>query len=201
MLVGFARKFVGTTEDAEEIVQDFFCSWWDRRREIQPQAALRSYLFTSVRNRCLNRIEHLKVRQNTESGVRDALESWGSNQNPVQVVEGLELKERIASVVEELPDRCREVFVKSRYEGKKYSEIAAEMDISPRTVETQVGKALKILRGALRDLVPLLIWMLLFGGGIGGGNETALKKNEINIELAYGYLDPELSPNWNRWKT
>lgn len=211
MLVGYARKLLGGVEDAEEVVQDFFCHWWDRRTELQPGTSLQSYLFTSVRNRCLNRLDHLKVRQKTEEGIREALAGWGSKSDPVQQTEALELEERIARAVEELPDRCREVFLKSRYEGKRYEQIAEEMQISPRTVETQIGKALRHLRGALRDLFPaiLVVLGLSFFGKAHFPDSTAERKSRYEAEkkiekkrtAGYGFGGAELSQPWKRWKT
>lgn len=164
LLVGFARRFIPGTEDTEEIVQDLFVQLWDRRDQLAPTTSLRSYLFTAVRNRCFNFLQHQKVRQQSQEAIAERLEEQGRQSNPAEHLEQQELEQRILAAIQELPERCRKVFYASRFEGKKYKEIAAEMDISPRTVEVQVGKALKHLRKALKDILPLIIWWLSMGG-------------------------------------
>ena len=163
-LVAYGRRFLDNPADAEEAVQDLFCQLWEKRADFDPHVSLRSYLFTAIRNRCYNRIEHFKVRQKSESEVAEGIEARGRTNDPGQLLEGRELEDRIAAAIGDLPERCRQVFVLSRYEGKKYKEIAQELDISPRTVEVQVGKALKHLRTVLHDILPLLMLWWWSGG-------------------------------------
>ncbi len=164
-LVGFARRFVQDPDESEELVQDFFFQLWEKRQQFSLSTSLRSYLFTAVRNRCFNYLQHHKVRRQHQEGIADRLTSLGQSSGPQEQLEHGELAQRIDAAVEALPPRCREVFVASRYEGKKYKEIAESLGISPRTVEVQIGKALKQLRSALKDILPLIIWWLTLGGG------------------------------------
>lgn len=160
MLCHFARKFVGDMDEAEELVQDLFAQLWERREQLQVETSAKSYLFSAARNRCLNYIKHRKVReQHSESVLASPLES---EPDATQALEAAELQSRIQATIQGLPPRCREVFVLSRFEGKKYQEIATQLGISPRTVEVQIGKALKILREDLREYLPLaLLWLIL----------------------------------------
>ena len=159
-LCGFARKFIHNPMDAEELVQEMFVQLWDKRAGFQPTTSLKAYLYAAVRNRCFNHLEHLKVRQKSQDAVAQRIEEQGRQSNPVQLMEESETQVRIEQAIADLPDRCRQVFELSRYEGLKYAEIAKKLDISPKTVEVQIGKALRQLRGSLRDLLPFLIAIL-----------------------------------------
>jgi RNA polymerase sigma-70 factor (ECF subfamily) len=160
MLCNFSRKFVGDMDEAEELVQDLFAQLWEKREQLKVETSPQSYLFSAARNRCLNHLKHRKVRdQHAQSVLAAPLQS---EPDATQALEAAELQSRIQAAIDLLPARCREVFVLSRFQGKKYQEIATQMGISPRTVEVQIGKALKILREALRDYLPLsLLWLIL----------------------------------------
>ncbi len=162
-LVGFARKFIQDPAEAEELVQEMFCQLWDKRASFQPTTSLKAYLYAAVRNRCFNHLEHLKVRKKSQEAIAQRITDQGRQSSPVQLMEETETQVRIEEAISELPERCRQVFELSRYEGLKYAEIAKRLDISPKTVEVQIGKALRQLRGALRDLLPFwiaLVWIL-----------------------------------------
>lgn len=155
-LCGFARKFVKDPAEGEELVQELFCHLWDKRTDFHPTTSIKAYLYGAVRNRCFNRLEHLKVREKSQEAVAETLRNQGTQANPTQLLEASETQLRIEAAIGELPERCRQVFELSRYEGLKYNEIAHELNISPKTVEVQIGKALKYLRTALRDILPLV---------------------------------------------
>ena len=140
----FALRFVKEEEAAKEIVQEAFISLWERRESIDPERQVKSYLSTSVRNRCLN-----YLRDNKRfNGTLLTLE----NLNPAPSTEEhdrLELNElsiQIYNAIAELPEKCREVFQLNRFENMKYQEIANHLQISVKTVETQMSKALAHLR-------------------------------------------------------
>lgn len=155
-MCGFARKFVKDPAEGEELVQELFCQLWDKRLDFKPTTSIKAYLYGAVRNRCFNRLEHLKVRERSQEGIAETLRNQGHQSSPTQLLEAQETQIRIETAVSELPDRCRQVFELSRYEGLKYNEIAHELNISPKTVEVQIGKALKYLRASLRDILPLV---------------------------------------------
>lgn len=159
-LCGFARKFTSDPAEGEELVQEMFCQLWDKRSGFNPTTSLKAYLYAAVRNRCFNYLEHQKVRQRSQEAVTQRIAEQGRQSSPVQLMEETETQVRIEHAIAELPDRCREVFELSRYDGLKYAEIAKKLEISPKTVEVQIGRALKHLRGALSDLLPFLVGIL-----------------------------------------
>lgn len=159
VLCGFAYKFTEDMDQAEELVQELFVQLWDKRETLVPNSSVKSYLFTATRNACLNHLKHQKVRAKFAEAVQaQPMPQMG---DAGEALEAAELKARIELAIEDLPERCREVFVMSRYEGLKYQEIADKLQISARTVEVQVGKALKMMRDHLRDFLPVVLWLLL----------------------------------------
>lgn len=163
-LCGYARKLVGDGDTAEEVVQNIFVQLWERRDHLSVSSSPRAYLFSATRNACLNHLDHLKVRHRHAEAVQALPLDQAAD--AAAALELQELNARIHDAIELLPERCREVFVLSRFESLKYDEIAERLAISPRTVEVQIGKALKFLRDHLRELLPLLVVLLpwLFDG-------------------------------------
>lgn len=159
-LVHFARKYVMADDLAEEVVQEVFSNLWIKSGALEIKTTVKSYLFGAVRNACLNFLKHEKVKlafANNERFVQSEAEI-------TDFLELDELKERIEQAYAKIPDKCREIFEMSRHEGKKYQEIADELNLSVKTVENQMGKALKILREELKDYIFLLIWLMWHGG-------------------------------------
>jgi RNA polymerase sigma-70 factor (ECF subfamily) len=142
----YAASIIHSQEDGEEIVQDLFFQIWEKRQQLHITSSLKSYLYRSVRNRCLNFIKHQKVKEKYR---QEAVQQFSEavNEPPSDAPE---LKEKIQAAITTLPARCREVFELSRFEGLKYREIAEVLGISPKTVEVQMGKALKTLRKELK---------------------------------------------------
>lgn len=151
-LFHYAYTIVKETDAAKDIVQAAYIKLWEKRNGIDMENSARSYLYTSVYNLSLNTIRNRKSREGHHQQIRP-VESISEPNSAEQK----ELSKRINEEIEKLPGRCREVFYKSRIEGKKYALIAEEMDISVKTVEAQIGKALKILRETLSDLATILI--------------------------------------------
>jgi RNA polymerase sigma-70 factor (ECF subfamily) len=111
-----------------------------------------------VRNACLNVIKHEKIKQLHVAGELAVAER--TVESVSDTIMGSELENRILQAMEKLPEQCRLVFKLSRFEELKYAEIAAQLGLSVKTVENQMGKALKIMRDQLRDYLPLLIVLL-----------------------------------------
>ncbi len=153
-LCSFACKYIPDFDDAKGVVHDVFVSVWNKFGELPPGINHKSYLYTSVRNRCFNFIRNNKRKVGLDAADEAdyALEDAG--------LEAKELEEAIAAAIASLPDKCREVFELSRYEGKKYGEIADLMGISVKTVEGQMSKALRVLR---EKLAPFLSIIILLG--------------------------------------
>jgi len=158
-LCGYAVKYVWELEQAEEIVQDLFFNLWNKRSDLYISSSLESYLFRAVRNACLNYIKYKKIRDNYASLVQDTHNpAQGLNENPVET---LELQKKIDEAIESMPPERKKVFLLSRYEGLKYKEIAEKLGISIKTVEAQMGKALKFLREELKEFMVILILILI----------------------------------------
>ena len=152
-LASFAFRFVQSSYEAEEVVSDVFYKLWKNRKNIQITSSLQSYLFTSVRNKCLDK---LRVENRKNQCDDSILVNFTSNiSNPLQHTLGEELRKRIETAIEALPRDRKRIFRLSRDNGLKYKEIAALLNISIKTVETQMGRALKYLRRELKEYIHL----------------------------------------------
>lgn len=153
-LCNYAYSFLYDRDEAEEVVQSAFMNVWDKRQTIDVQSSLKAYLYRMVRNACLNAIKHNKVRQDYIA--LQVVKGEPTHESVTQHVLAGELEQRIEMAMKALPAQCRLVFQLSRFEEMKYAEIAEQMNISVKTVENHMGKALKILREQLKDYLPLL---------------------------------------------
>jgi RNA polymerase sigma-70 factor (ECF subfamily) len=149
-LVGVAEPMLGDRASAEEIAQDVMLELW-RRREALNVESLRAYLIRAARNRALNQIRHDKVTRLAEPFAAGETTAPSSAESDLA---DQEIEQAVRDAVQQLPDRCREVFELSRVHGLKYSEIASTLDISINTVEAQMGKALRMLRERLASFLP-----------------------------------------------
>jgi RNA polymerase sigma-70 factor (ECF subfamily) len=154
-LVIYATQFAVDELQAEDIVQNMFIKLWEKRQRVKLVDSLKSYFFTSVRNSCLNSLKHQQVESKYIGQLYDMSEKNLLYQPNLYIAS--ELQEIIRQAIDELPERCREVFVMSRLEQMKNDEIAEKLNLSKRTVETHISHALKILRVKLKDYLPLLI--------------------------------------------
>lgn len=159
-LCSYAYTFLQDKEEAEEIVQSTFMSVWEKHNTISIRTSVKSYLYAMVRNACLNVIKHEKIKQ--KHAVEEIALSPHSHDSVSSTVASLELETKIQEAMEKLPEQCRLVFKLSRFEELKYSEIAEQLNISVKTVENHMGKALKIMREQLKDYLPIII--VLMGG-------------------------------------
>lgn len=156
-LCNFALQFLNDRDQAEEVVQGLFVKLWEKRTGITIETSLKNYLFSSVRNQCLNLIQHEKVKKIHEGPIREALFSDNAEE---EYFIGSELTSRIAFAVESMPEKRREIFRLSREEGLKYREIAEKLNLSIKTIETQMGLALKYLRENLGRALLLFCFLL-----------------------------------------
>ena len=157
-LVHYACKVLGDQDEAEEMVQQVFITLWETRQKMNIHTSLKSYLYRSVHNRCLNNLEKSSVRQKYNEEMKATTEEAVQ---PLQKLEHAELEREMKRALDKLPDQCRRVFELSRYEGLKYAAIAEVLGISIKTVENQVGKALKILREELKEYLVLALLFAL----------------------------------------
>ncbi|MFW6370778.1 MAG: RNA polymerase sigma-70 factor [Bacteroidota bacterium] len=146
----YATQLLKDSSAAEEIVQELFVNLWEKKENIHVDTSLKNYLYRSVKNRCLNYVRHSKIK---EEYFRIA---QAEQINPEEDFESqAELMQKIESSIASLPEKRREMFILSREEGLKYREIATRLNVSIKTVETQMGLAIKSLREMLRDFLPL----------------------------------------------
>ena len=148
-LCQFAMKYVKNIEQSEEVVQDTFYNIWKNKASLNITTSIKAYLYTAVRNNCLQqlRVRSLDTKYETYYKSHYANESI----NPVDELNAKELSIVINKALNSLPEKCRIIFTMSRDEGLKYHEIAEKLSISIKTVEANMGKALKHFRTYLKD--------------------------------------------------
>jgi len=150
-LVRFAEGLVGRRAVAEEVVQDVMLQFWRRRDRLASDSSPIAYLFQATRNRALNHLRHVKVERRSEPYARGPAAAAPAAE--ARMAED-EIEAAVEQALRELPARCREVFELSRVHGLKYAEIARVLGISVKTVEAQMGKALRQLRERLAPWLP-----------------------------------------------
>lgn len=148
-LCAFAMQYVKDGDKAEDLVQDLFFRLWMDREKTKVTSSLKSYLFQAVRNRCLNAVKVQGRVRSLNEEVDDAMDEDGRCEE-----DHTERAARVHAAIDALPEERRRIFKMSRHEGLKYQEIAERLGISVKTVENQMGKALKTLREELADLMP-----------------------------------------------
>jgi len=158
VLCHFAFQFLHDNEMAEETVQELFVHIWEKRKSLNIETSVKHYFFRSIRNQCLNQIQHQKIRKHYASKM---MESSHHEIDPEQYFMEVDLVKRIEKSIESLPPKRQEIFRLSREKGLKYKEIANELNISVKTVEAQMGLALKYLRDELKEFSNYLVSLLL----------------------------------------
>ena len=152
----FAHRYVERWETCEDIVQDTFFKIWKNRKDLNISISGRNFLITGVRNGC---IDYLR-RQETEKNWQQKELLRKTNYSTEELYSAVELERMLNDALARLPENVRLVFEKNRFEGKTYAEIAAEQNISMKTVEAHITKALKQLRVELKDYLPLIFLLL-----------------------------------------
>jgi RNA polymerase sigma-70 factor (ECF subfamily) len=149
LLTFFANKYVNDLEIAKEIVQDFFVKLYEKRFSLNIDSSFKSYLYKSVYNSCLNYLNQITLREQHHRQIKN--QSYEQTVFPEDAINMTELENKIFSEIEKLPAQCRRIFKMNRFDGLNNSEIAARLKLSKRTVETQISKALRILRKNIPD--------------------------------------------------
>jgi RNA polymerase sigma-70 factor (ECF subfamily) len=146
-LCSYASKIIQDDDSAEEIVQDFFVKIWEKRGQLTIETSIKNYLFRSVKNLCINYIQHNKTKIRYAQKVISELENNYSDDDSFPEIE---LAQKIKESIDSLPEKRKEIFKLSRQDGLKYHEIATTLNISIKTVETQMSLAIKTLREKLK---------------------------------------------------
>jgi RNA polymerase sigma-70 factor, ECF subfamily len=154
-LVTYASQIILDPEDAEEIVQDFFVRLWVDRQNLKNSLSIKNYLFTSVKNRSLNFLKKMQISEKVRKELSYLIENDPLYDQDVFITS--ELQKKIKDSFDKLPPRTHEIFSLSRHIGLTNDEIATKLNLSKRTVETQISNALKIFREELRDYMFLLM--------------------------------------------
>ena len=147
-MASFVQRFVRSQDLAEELVQDVFLKLWSKREQLADIETFRTYLFRAARNTALNYLRRAKLErrwQEEQGRAEEPHTTFAADDDAVEQ----ELSVAVQEAINRLPPRCREIFLLSRDGGLTYAEIARSLEISVKTVETQMGRALKSLRASL----------------------------------------------------
>ena len=154
----FAQKYVKDYESAKEIVQDAFISMWEKRETIDMGRPVKSYLTMVIHNKCTNYLRDNRKFDQYILDIENLLDVPEYESSDILVAD--ELKIKIDAAISELPEKCREIFVMNRYENLKYKEIADKLQISVKTVETQMSKALQHMRIKLAEFITVFLILI-----------------------------------------
>ncbi len=157
-LHAYACTILNDEANAEEMVQQVFFKLWDRAAHLQIAGSVTAYLYRSVYNECLNFLKHQKVRARHQLHV--AYRAKQSERRANEIYTDPDLVKRIREALESLPEQCRTIFQMSRFEDLKYREIADRLQLSVKTVENQMGKALRLMRAKLIEFMSLLLFII-----------------------------------------
>ncbi|MBP7497579.1 MAG: RNA polymerase sigma-70 factor [Bacteroidales bacterium] len=156
-LVVYANTLLKDIDETQDIVQQVFVSVWEKRNEIEFHTSVRAFLYKSVYNSCINFIKQKTIRNDYLKEARF------TEENPLfnDTASHKELQTKIDYAIDSLPEQCRKIFRMSRYDEMKYREIADKLNLSVKTVENQMGKALKVLREHLKEFLSIIIIFLI----------------------------------------
>ena len=163
----FAKEYVVSDEDAENVVHDVFLEVWEKREMLVFQINLVAYLFSSIKNKCIDCLRRRILEQEAAARMQeeyaislrmklnslDGFDQHIWNENNIETV--------LTKAIDSLPEKCREIFIKSKIEGRKQKEIADELNVSINTIEKQMSIAYRKLKEELKDYAPLFIFLLI----------------------------------------
>lgn len=158
-LCAHANKYLQDLEAAEEVVQSLFVKLWENRAEVKIEKSARAYLFRATRNACYNQLRHIKVKEEYKNHHQQEIEM--ERYTVDDEYQAGELDEKIRASIERLPEKRKKIFLLSRFEGLKYREIADKLKISVKTVENQMGSAIRHLKNDLAEYLTILLVLLM----------------------------------------
>lgn len=159
-LHAYAFTILKDEAEAEEMVQQVFFKIWERNENLSLAGSVTAYLYRAVHNESLNYIKHQKVRSDHKLHIAYSMKN--EVEHPGKKILASEMEKKIHEALNELPEQCRTIFQMSRFDELKYREIADKLGISVKTVENQMGKALKLLRTKLVDFLILVFLFIHF---------------------------------------
>ncbi|WP_316839617.1 RNA polymerase sigma-70 factor [Pedobacter gandavensis] len=159
-LHAYAFVMLKEHELAEEMVQGMFMKFWEKRELLNIQSSLKAYLYKSIYHDCLNYLKHEKIKFKHQEYTQHSAPP--SSESASARLEMSELEKNLSRAMNDLPEQCRTIFQMSRFEELKYREIADQLGLSIKTVENQMGKALRVLRLKLSDFLVLILLGILY---------------------------------------
>ncbi len=166
--IRFAQSYVKERETAEDFVSEAFTLYWENRKGLSPEIIPQAYILTIVKNKCLNHLQHIQVRQRTEN-ILSEHETWKMSLsiNTLQACNpeflfSEEIKQIIQQTLRNLPKKTRLIFIMNRFEDLSYNEIAGKMHLSTKSIEYHISKALVELRLSLKDFYILIPFFFIF---------------------------------------
>ncbi len=160
-LIRYAFTIIKDTDEAQDMVQQLFIILWTKREQIDVNTSLKSYLYKSVYNAGLNKIKQKNVRESYAQYVNYTAD--GKTPAASHAIENKEIRQAIENAINDLPEQCRIIFRMSKFDLLKYQQIADQLGLSVKTVENQMGKALKHMRIRLSEYLPaLIVYLVLY---------------------------------------
>jgi RNA polymerase sigma-70 factor (ECF subfamily) len=157
-LCKYAFLYVNDESTSKELIQILFIKLWEKRQTINITTSLKSYLFRAARNACLNHIRDYKVIERLDDVCFELENDMLQEMSDFESLDKILVQQKIDEAIESLPPKCKEIFLLSRKNELTYTQIANELDITRKTVENQMGIALKKLRDKLSPILFLFVW-------------------------------------------
>jgi RNA polymerase sigma-70 factor, ECF subfamily len=155
----FANRFLHNVPEAEETVHDVFIGLWQNREKMVVTGSIKTYIYHSVYNNALNKLKHFQTLKYQPNKTTDP-DLWKKIHNTyaiddalIQMIESEETEELLQKAIDNLPEKCKEVFLLNRYEGFTYKEVADKLNLSQNTVRVQIFRAVDILRETVNKIL------------------------------------------------
>lgn len=159
-LYAYALTLLSNEAVAEEMVQQVFYKLWEKKEQMEVHTSLKAYLYRAIHNESLNYLKHHAIKNKHQTYAMQQHQNKHEH-SAGEKLAGKELEQRIKEALNDLPEQCRTIFQLSRFEELKYREIASQLGLSLKTVESQMGKALKLMRLKLADFLVIILTLLL----------------------------------------
>lgn len=166
--IRFANTYLRDMSLAEDVVMDSFMYYWENKETLTPDSNIPAYMLTIIKHKCLNHLRSRIIREKVEEDL--VSHNYRVLQANIETLEACnpqelfskEVQKLINEAISTLPNRTKDIFLRSRYKNQTYKEIASDLNITVKSVEFEVSKAMKILRIALKDYFPILLLLLQY---------------------------------------